>query len=388
MENFVFQNSTKILFGKGQFGQIAEQAATLGGRILLVTGQGSVKKSGLLDRALAKLNEQGLEVVQLNGIEANPQIGSVRLGGRLCRENDIDGIVALGGGSVIDASKAISAAAGYDGDLWDIITKKEKATRFLPLGVVLTLAATGSEANGNTVISNPELGEKRAVYYPQLYPKFAILDPELTYGVPADQTAYGSVDIMSHVLEQYFHDIENSDIPDGIAETIMRTVIRYAPVAMEKPDDYDARANLMWASTMALNGIVGSGVKGDWTCHIMSHELTAKYGLAHGAALAVVYNGWMNKVVDRKAKRFAQYARKVWGVHPNDARGDIDMAREGVDKTMQFYRGMGVGVTLSDYEIDDARLEEMADAVVAQKGVENLGGLTRDDLVEIFRSVL
>jgi len=387
MENFEFQNRTKILFGKGRADSAGVETAALGNNVLLVTGEGSVQRTGLYDRVTASLLEAGVTIAHHSGIAPNPEIESVREGARICKENNIDAILAVGGGSVIDASKAIALSAIYDGDPWDFFSRKIKPQNPLPLGVILTLSATGSEANGNAVITNPETGEKLPMYHPGLYPAFSILDPTLTFSVPADQTAYGAVDIMSHVFEQYFHDIEATSIQDGVAETIMRAVIKSAPVALNNPDDYNARADLMWASTLALYGLIGAGAKGDWTCHMLEHELSAKYGIAHGAGLAIVFTSWMRCVVGKKTGRFKQYAVNVWGIDPA-GKSDLEIAKEGVEATRSFFKDtLSVGVTLADYGINGSRIEEMADATFAHKKGA-LGGLDRDDLVEILKDAL
>jgi hypothetical protein len=384
MDNFVFQNRTKILFGKDQVDNVGDETAALGKNVLLVTGGGSVHKSGLYKKITASLNKAGLLVTDHSGIAPNPEIESVRKGADICKEKKIDLVLAVGGGSVVDAAKTIALAAVYDGDPWDFFSQKIKPSNPLPLGVVLTLSATGSEANGNAVITNPKTGKKLPMYHPDLYPAFSILDPTLTFSVPADQTAYGAVDIMSHVFEQYFHDIKATSIQDGFAETVMRAVIRSAPVAKNR-DNYNARADLMWASTLALYGLIGTGAKGDWTCHMLEHELSAKYGIAHGAGLAVVFTSWMRHVVKRKTGRFKQYAVNVWGVDPS-GKSDLEIAKQGVEMTRAFFKDiLGVGVTLKDYGIDDTRIEEMANSTATiKKGA--LGGLDVNDLVEILKN--
>ncbi len=388
MKNFVFHNTTKVIFGKGQVETVGEQVAAIGGKILLVTGEVSVKKTGLLDRVKEKMTMAGVEFVELSGIKPNPEIDSVRRGAAICKESGVDAVLALGGGSVIDASKVMAAGAVYDGDPWDFFEKKIKPANPLPVGVVLTISATGSEANGNAVVTNPAVAQKRAMYHPLWYPRFSILDPELTYTVPADQTAFGAVDILSHVFEQYFHDVDGTDLQDGFAETIMRSVIQGAKTALDDPDDYGSRANLMWGSTLALNGVIGAGAQGDWTCHMLGHELSAKYGLSHGAALAVVFPGWMKFMAERKTSRFVKFAKAVWNVDPK-GKNELQTALEGIEATVRFFRDtLKVGVTLEDYGIGGEKIELMADAVIAHKGVDALGGLKRNDLIAIYKSAM
>lgn len=388
MRNFVFHNPVKILFGAGQVENIGREAALAGRKALMITGRGSAEKSGLLGKVRTRLDEAQLSFAELSGVKPNPDINLVRRGVEACRVSDTDLVLAVGGGSVIDTAKAIAAGALYGGDPWDFLEKKARPDKALPVGCVLTLAATGSEANGNSVISNPATSEKRAMYHGSLYPVFSILDPELTFTVPAGQTAYGAVDIMSHVFEQYFHDVEGCGLQDGMAEAIMKTVIEYAPRAIRNPGDYTARANLMWASSLALNDLIGAGAAGDWTCHMLEHELSAKYDIAHGAGLAVVFPSWMRLVAPRRPGRFARYAANVWGVDPT-GKSEAQVAMEGVEATRRFFKDtLGVGVTLADYGIGGALIEEMADTVTRQRGERGLGGLTQDDLVEIYKAAL
>lgn len=385
MRNFVFQNPVKILFGAGQIENIGRETVLAGRRALIVTGRGSAEKSGLLGKVRENLEEAQIPFAELSGVKPNPEIGLVRQGVDLCRAQSVDLVLAVGGGSAIDTAKAVAAGARYEGDPWDFFEKKARPERALPVGCVLTLAATGSEANGNSVISNPATREKRAMYNRSLYPVFSILDPELTFTVPADQTAYGAVDIMSHVFEQYLHDVEGCGLQDGIAEAIMKTVTEHAPRAVKNPKDYTARANLMWASSLALNDLIGAGAAGDWTCHMLEHELSAKYDMAHGAGLAVVFPSWMRLVAPRRPGRFARYAVNVWGVNPA-GKDEATVAMEGVEATRRFFKDtLGVGVTLTDYGIGGALIEDMADTVVRQRGERGLGGLTRDDLVEVYK---
>lgn len=388
MNNFIYYNPTAILFGRGQADAVGERMAPLGRNILLLSGGASAERSGLLDRIREKLRTAGVAYTELSGVRPNPVIEKVREGAALCKSKRLDAVLSVGGGSVLDSAKVIASAARYEGDPWDLLAKKIKPANPLPLGCVLTLAATGSEANGNAVISNPATAQKLAWCHPHAYPRFSILDPELTFTVPREHTAYGAVDIMAHVFEQYFHDVPATPLQDGVAETILRTVIANAPIAMARPDDYSSRANLLWASTLALHGAVGAGVVGDWTCHMLEHELSAKYDIAHGAGLAVVYPAWMELMAPRKPARFRQFAANVWGIDPR-GRDDLAVAREGVAATRSFFHDtLGVGVRLSDYGIGPDRLNEMAQAVYDLKGPTGLGGLTRDDLERVYRGAV
>ncbi len=384
MDNFVFQNRTKIVFGKDSVDNVGEETARIGGKILLVTGGGSVRPTGLLDKSVTMCERAGLTLEFLEGVEANPDVESVREGVNICRSKDVDALLAIGGGSVIDAAKAIALASQYEGDPWDLFGKKIKPESALPLGVVLTLSATGSEANGNTVISNRALGRKAAYYHPELYPRFSILDPTLTYSVPADQTAFGSIDILTHVYEQYFHTAKDTPLQDGIAESIIQTALRNTPVALDNPTDYTARANLMWGGALALNGLLSSGAKGDWACHIIGHELTARYGIAHGAVLGVLFPAWMKKIYPRDIDRFYQFAVNVWGVTPNTEEKE-KVVLAGIEVIKKFYKEkLGVGVTLKDYGIDDKKFDLMAEAATGSGTLGGFAALSKEDVRDIL----
>jgi hypothetical protein len=388
MREFVFHNPTKVLFGKGQVDNVGRETLAVAGKVLLLHGGGSVKRTGLYDRVTARLRESGVGFTELSGVKANPDISVVRQGVSICRGEALPMVLAVGGGSVIDAAKAIAAGVFYEGDPWDFFDKKAKPSAALPVGVVLTLSATGSETNGNSVVSNAQTNEKRPIYSPLLHPCFAILDPELTFSVPADQTAYGSADILSHVYEQYFHHEKETPIQDGFCETIMRAVIENAPIAIERPSDYSARATLMWASTLALNGLLGAGAPGDWASHMLDHELSAHYGIAHGAGLAVVFPAWMTRVYKADPARFRRFAEKVWNVNTKGMTDD-QAALAGIGAVKDFYRKkLKIGVTMKDYGIDGAKMEMMADSAMKFHPLGSFVQLTRDDLVGIYRKAL
>jgi len=362
-------------------------AAHLGGKVLLLLGGASARKSGLHSRVAGSMAKAGVTYEELWGVAPNPSIVFARDGVRLCREKGISGILAIGGGSVIDCAKAIAAAVRHEGDPWDLFEKKIKPHNPLPLGALLTLAATGSESNGNSVMSNPKTEQKFAYYHPGLYPAFSILDPELTYTVPPDQTAFGAVDILSHVYEQFFHGLEGTDLQDGMAISIMRAVIKYAPVAVAEPDNYIARANLMWGSSLALNGLIGAGTVGDWTCHMLEHELSAKHGLAHGAGLAVVFPSWMRHVASRKEGRFRLFLEKVWDISTagKSAQELGPMAQEALNG---FHGALGIGSRIGDYCQEKPRITSMVDSLLSYKSPENLGGLTRNELISIYEGAV
>lgn len=385
MKNFVFYNPTKISFGRGMVQETGNQAAAhLGARVLIVFGRQSARKTGLHSLVSQKLAQAGVETEEMWGVAPNPSIESAREGARICRDKGITGVLAVGGGSVIDCAKAIAAATWHDGDPWELFEKKIKPPNVLPIGCVLTLAATGSEANGNSVMSNPATEQKLAWFHPDAYPVFSILDPELTFTLPPEQTAYGAVDILSHVYEQFFHDLEETHIQDGLAITLMRSVISSAPVALAQPDDYHARASLMWASTLALNGLIGAGAVGDWTCHMLEHELSAKHGLAHGAGLAVVFPSWIRHVAMRKEKRFRLFLERVWDV-PTDGVSSQELGPLAFDTVARFYQDkLGIGVTMREYGVESPRIRDMVESMLVYKTKETLGGLTPEEITLIF----
>ncbi|MDH5510993.1 MAG: iron-containing alcohol dehydrogenase [Nitrospinota bacterium] len=389
MKDFIFHNPARLVFGRGKTRDVGElTSAHLGEKVLLVLGRQSAKKNGLSALITNNLAHHGVVAEELWGVAPNPSIQSVREGALTVREKGLTGVLAVGGGSVIDCAKAIAAAAWHDGDPWELFEKKIKPPNVLPIGCVLTLAATGSEANGNSVISNPATEQKLAWYHPDAYPAFSILDPELTFTLPPEQTAYGAVDILSHVYEQFFHDLQGTDIQDGMAITLMRSVIENAPLALARTDDYNARASLMWASTLALNGLIGAGAVGDWTCHMLEHELSAKHGLAHGAGLAVIFPSWMRHVAARKEKRFRLFLERVWDVSTQGVTTE-QLGPLAYDTVVQFYRHrLSIGVSMKEYGVDNPRVEDMVNSVLTYRTEANLGGLNRDELKKIFQDVM
>ncbi len=387
MLNFEFINPTRILFGEGQVERVGEQTARWGKKVLLVTGGKSVRTSGLYDQVLDQLRGAGLTVFELSGIEPNPRVTSVRRGVEICKSEQIDIILAVGGGSVIDAAKAMAAGAKYDGDVWDFYGKQVAVTDALPLGTILTLAATGTESNGNTVVTNWETHEKIGMGSPHLFPKFSILDPTLTFTVPRNQTAYGAIDAMAHVFEQYFHHTPSTPIQDRFSEGILRTIVENAPVALQNPEDYDARANLMWSATMALNMLIGQGVDEDWACHGIEHELSGFYDIPHGAGLAVVFPHWMRHVLPEGPTRFAQYAVRVWD-EPDDGRSAQELALAGIRKTEEFFLSLGVPIKLDKWDIGEENLEEMALRAVRRGPLGSFKKLSSQDVLAILKDSL
>lgn len=387
MLDFVFENPTRILFGKGRIEEVGREASHFGRRVLMVMGGGSVKRSGLYDRVLHSLKAKGLEVFELSGVEPNPRLTTINAGIELCRKHDIDLLLPVGGGSTIDAAKAMAAGALYEGDVWDFTIGKAKVGQALPLGAVLTLAATGSEANGNAVISHWELHEKRAIKSPLLFPRFSVLDPEVTFSVPADQTAFGAVDIMAHVFEQYFNPPGAEGLlQERMCEAVLATIVRVAPVCLVQPYDYEARAEFMWSGTIALNTLLTMGARTDWASHGIEHSLSAIYDIPHGAGLAVVFPAWMRYVADAIPDKFAGYAHRIWNVPDSgDARKD---AREGIERTERFFASLGIPTRLSGWNIDGSVIPEMAQKAVAFGPIGSVRPLGREDVEVILRAAL
>lgn len=385
MNNFEFCVSTDVLFGKGQEEQLPAKLLPFGKKILLTYGGGSIKKNGLYDKIRNLLHE--FEIFELGGIDPNPRVESVNEGAAICKEEGIDLILAVGGGSTIDCSKAIAAAAYYEGDAWNLLTGKGQVTKALPIAVVLTIAATGSEMDCAAVISNMQTNEKLLMGHPALLPKVAVLNPENTFTVPPYQTASGSADMMSHIIESYF-DTVDAFVPDAIAEGLMRSVIKYTPAALADPEDYEARAQLMWTSSLALNGITSTGKSFMWSCHYIEHELSAHYDITHGAGLAMLTPKWMRYILsDKTVDKFCDYAVNVWGFAREDDK--MALANKGIDATEEFFKSIGLPSTLGEFGIDDAKFAQMAENAVK---VGCLQGayvpLLEEDVINILKMCL
>ena len=356
MNNFTFNIPTDIRFGKNQIECLPEELAKYGKKVLLVYGGGSIKRSGLYDTVIKLLSS--FEVFELSGIEPNPKLTSVEAGAKICKEKGIEVILAVGGGSTIDASKHIACAACYDGLAWDLMMDRSKIKKALPIAVVLTICATGSEMNSGGVITNEDTKEKLEINSPLLYPRLSICDPTYLYTLPAKQTAAGTVDILSHVLEQYFQPNDEAYITDTLSEAVMKTVIRYGKLAIDNPTDYEARSNLMWSSTVALNHLLTVGKGGGWSVHPIEHVVSAFYDITHGVGLAIITPQWMRFVLtSNTVDRFERYAREVWGISGNDK---YAVAIEGIEKTEEFFKSLGMPLTLYEAGITDDRIKEMA----------------------------
>lgn len=388
MNSFVYDIPTKVYFGSDQLGHLGDELKRFGNRVLLTYGGGSIKKTGLYDRVTAEIRRAGLELFELSGIEPNPRVDSVRKGAELCRREKIDVLLAVGGGSVIDATKFIGAGTFYDGDPWELSTGKGEIKACLPIVTVLTLSATGSEMNMGGVISNPETKDKLGRLDPHMLPKVSFLDPVNTYTVSAYQTACGSADILSHLFEVYFNMQPDLYMLDCFMEGLMKTVIRYTPVAIEKPDDYEARANLMWASSWAINGFVNGGKEQEWTCHPIEHEVSAIYDITHGLGLAIITPRWMEYCLDETTvSKYRQFAVNVFGIDENEP--PMSAAKAAIAKLSDFLFGtLGLKSTFSALGIDDSNFALMARKACEGKAIHGFKTLTPDDVEKILRMCL
>ena len=360
MNNFEFQNPTKILFGKGMEDKVGEETAAYSKKILLHYGGGSIKKTGLYERVTASLKNAGVEWVELPEVKPNPRLQLVHEGVKLCKEHKLGLILAVGGGSVIDSAKAIAMGAMIEGDVWDFYLGKGEPKAALPIGTVLTIPAAGSEASTGTVITNEEGWLKRAVNSELIYPRFSILNPELAFTLPQFQIACGVTDMMAHLMERYFTNVKHVELTDRLLEATMKTIISQAPLVLQNPKNYDAWAEIMWSGTIAHNNLLDTGRLGDWASHDIEHEISGIYDIAHGAGLAVVFPAWMKYVVEHDVNRFVQWAVRVWNVEM-DVFDPAAVAKEGIAKMESFFRFLGLGTRLSELGINVDRIDEMAD---------------------------
>ncbi len=344
MQPFVFHNPTKIVFGVDTVTKVGKYAAAWGRKALLVYGQGSIKRSGVYAQVTAALRDSGIEWLEHSGVKSNPVLSHVRAGVKMAREQQVDVVVAVGGGSVLDEAKSIAAGALADNDVWDFFTGAARPKQALPLVTVLTLAATGSEMNCGGVVTNEQTKQKFDISAPCLYPKVSILDPQLTCSVPADYTAYSAVDAISHLLEGYFTSREQTPLQDRFVEGLVQTIMESTDQILRRPDDIEARATMMWAASWALNGLSTAGIGAyGFPNHMIEHSLSAMYDIAHGAGLAVVMPGWMSWAAQRDANKFAQFARRVFALNGAD---DSELAAAGIAALKRWFAASGAPVTL------------------------------------------
>ncbi|RTE02855.1 iron-containing alcohol dehydrogenase [Paenibacillus whitsoniae] len=384
MQSFLQYNPTKLWFGLGQIERLQQELGTPGKRVLLVYGGGSIKQNGVYDAVMEQLEWMKAHVVELSGVESNPRLTTVQKGIALCREEGIELILAVGGGSVIDCAKAISVGVYYEGDVWDIITRKAEATRALPLGTVLTLAATGSEMNNISVITHWDKNEKRGWSSPLAYPAFSILDPMYTTTVPLDQTIYGIVDMMSHVLEQYFHRTDNAPMIDRYMEATLLTIIEAAPKLIADLQSYELRETIMYAGTMAFNGQLSCGTDGgDWASHQIEHGLSAVYDIPHGGGLAVLFPNWMQHCAEEDPSRMAKLAKAVFAIQP-EGKTEAEIAFEGIRRLRDFWNSLGAPSRLADFQINDSRIEELVHKSFMKPSVGQYKIMTRESVRDIL----
>lgn len=388
MDNFTYCTPTRYLFGRGTEDETGRLVAEAGWKtVMIVYGGGSAVRSGLLGRVCDSLSRRGITFVTFGGIRPNPTASPVREGIEMCRLSGAQALLAVGGGSVIDTAKAIAAGALYDGDFWDFYSGKTVLEKALPVGVVLTIPAAGSEGSGNSVITNESAGQKLGVRTDfALRPRFAVMDPVLTETLPWAQTAAGVADMMAHIMERYFTTTPGVDVTDRLSEGLLMAIMDSARRVKAKPDDYDARANLMWSGTLAHNGLCGCGRKEDWASHGLEHVLSALYDVTHGAGLAVVFPAWMTYVADRRPEKIAQLGRRVFGI-PTDGITDSEAAHKTVEALRSFFKEMDLPLTLNELGITEPDFKTFTEDFHRDKGNPYRGyyTLTPEDTEAIYR---
>lgn len=388
MQNFVYSIPTRVYFGRGQIEALPAAVREFGSRALLVYGGGSIKASGLYDKVAGLLEDSGIPFAELSGVEPNPRLSTVKRGIELCREMGADVLLPVGGGSCIDCAKAIAAGMYYSGDPWDLCLNRQLITNGLPIVAVSTMAATGSDMDPFGVISNPETDDKKGLGHPSLVPRAAILDPTYTFSVSPFQTAAGTADIISHILETYFQAIPGGYLQKRMCEGLLKTCFRFGPDAVAHGDDYEARANLMWAASWAINGFLKCGYAGPWAVHPIEHQLSAYYDVTHGAGLAVLTPHWFRMILSKHPASldlFYDYGTQVWEL--DRALGKAEIARRSIEKTERFFTDLGLPATLRGLGIDsDDKFEIMAEKSV-QEGSEKTGfPLGKQDIIALFRA--
>lgn len=388
MNSFIYDIPTKVYFGENQLSHLGPELSRFGKRVLLTYGGGSIKKTGLYDKVTAEIRAVGLQLFELDGIAPNPHIDSVRKGAEICKREKIDVLLAVGGGSTLDATKFMAAGACVDFDPWKFLSEWAPIEKALPVVTILTLAATGSEMDCGGVISNPKTQDKIGRMEFPMLPKVSFLDPVNTYTVNPYQTACGAADMMSHIMEVYFNMDQDLQMLDGIMEVLMKTIIRYAPVAMEQPDNYEARANLMWASSWAINGFVNGGKRQAWSCHPMEHELSAIYDITHGLGLAILTPRWMKYTLDETtASKFYQFGVNVFGIDASQPH--MEAAKKSIELLGDFFfRTLGLKSSLHEIGIDDKNFEIMAKKACNGGTLPGFKPLNQQDIENIFKMCL
>lgn len=383
MKGFSFYCPTNLVFGKGSVDRLGKLVSPNYKNILLHYGGGSIVKSGLYDKVKDILSEQNCNVFELSGVEPNPKLDLVYEGIKICKEKDIDLILAVGGGSVIDSAKAIGIGAKYEGDVWDFFLGTANVEESLAVGVILTIPATGSEMSTGSVVTKVEGPDKLSVGHDIMRPVFAISDPELTLTLPDKQTFAGIMDILSHVFERYFTNTPNVDLIDHLAEGTMKSVIKNAYILKEDPDNYAARAEIMLAGTIAHNGLLGLGREDDWSSHDIGHELSAFYGTTHGVTLGIIFPAWMTYVYKANINRFVQFATNVFNVNA-EGKDKEEIALEGISVFKKFLKDIGVPTSLSEANLPTDNFELMAEKATKGGKLGRFKSLSKDDVVNIY----
>ena len=387
INDFIYDIPVRVYFGRDQLKNLGAELKKYGTRVLLTYGGGSIKRIGLYDRVVKEIKDAGLELFELSGIEPNPRIESVRRGAQMCKEHNIDVLLAVGGGSTIDATKFMAAGACVDHDPWDFLdyAKQAPIERALPIVTILTLSATGSEMDCGGVISNPETGDKNGRMVPPLLPKASFLDPTNTFTVSPYQTACGAADMMSHIIEVYFNMEPDMYMLDCFMEGMMKTIIRYAPVAMKEPENYEARANLMWTSSWAINGFLRGGRNLAWSCHPMEHELSAIYDITHGLGLAILTPRWMEYCLDEtNVSKYVQFGVNVFGL--DASLPPMDIAREAIARLSDFlFNTLSLKRTFPEVGIDETHFATMARKSVFGDTLPGFKPLRQADVENIFK---
>ncbi|MFW5888741.1 MAG: iron-containing alcohol dehydrogenase [Bacillota bacterium] len=387
MDNFIFHSPTKFVFGKDTESQVGDLLNSYGAKkVLIHYGTGSIKRSGLFDKVVESLNQAKIDFVELGGVVPNPRDDLVYEGIELCKKENVDFVLAVGGGSAIDSAKAIAAGAKYDGDFWDFYDKKATIQAALKIGVILTIPAAGSEGSASAVITNTDEMLKRGLYSPYYRPTFSIINPELTYTLPAYQTSAGVVDMMGHIFERYFTNSKNTLFIDRLAEGTLVSIMEAGKTLMDEPTNYEARSVICWAGTIAHNGFFGVGRQEDWSSHRLEHELSALLDVTHGAGLAVIYPAYMKYILDNHVKRFKRFAEEIFNINPK-GKTDKEVAKAGIKALEDFYKSINMPISFEELGASEEDIPKLT-----KKLAENVGDtfghfeeLTIEDAKKIYK---